>query len=1170
MASGVDQAHRLLQAHRSLQSHTDSFGRVRSPFSNRNSVFTYQEVNAVLAAVIETDGPADVVKALLAFGADINFSRQRKSGTWSKFTLRQQHGQRSNILFRVTVRCSADIVRLLAAHADQENLDSVLHHAIIRGDVDVLQALLDHGANPVHLHDDFQDAIFRNQDGIVNALLSGHRLPCLACRSAGLRLAVKNQSLQITTLLLTRWADVNHNDAIALVNAVEISRVDLVAALLSGPVRPSPRSLDSALGKAYDMMEEKDTLIGREMIDMCLSLGASGPRTTWLTTDGVVDAVRQNRIHLLDTILHHRSPPDEHEALALLVAIREEKLDALCKLLEVGPSSPNLTAAITQAMELRDAQLRYTVVGLLIKAGARGTCTAEALITSVHHVVKTAEAGKEAQISKFVFSLLLYEGGPMEPSAGSLGAALPWAMGVAGGEEKRDLIRTLLRDQICERAVGRVLVEAFKNGPSSLDLIEVLLTRASVNYHNGEVFIYAIRNFDPDAFSLLLDQGISYKALFTAVMEALRAPKATRAIIFGRLMGRLGLDHLNVSLKHAVLDGDTDMQLVEQLLVAGADATHQDGVCIKHAASSFRLDLVRLLSHSSGKNKEVFSQALSAIVSRDRRWISFDHVDLIRHLLRHGASGQAVHRAMVEVVDHVACVPLLKELGNALLNLFFAAQGDVNYENGKAVGTAAGRGDPPLVAYLLRHGASSATAALALSAAIMAHHDEDLLLKIVGVFKKHPMSRKDINQLLPGTLNPILLGLKAYPDSVALVDGLVASGCSLQSTVLFQIYSNEAAPDGPSERPNQEAEPLSILICSLMKEYSATSPAVLRALIHHGANVSYMTPKTRTTALMLAAMSGRRETAQLLLKCGAPVSSRDTFGRTALFFAARAGDADMVALLLKSKPSTNDGSLHEASRRFHTRSMKLLIQAGHDPNHRSSMHEGRTALGELALNGVVSADTTAAEEALDILVHAGASPLLKMQGKTTIFLALDNQENEAMTRVLLDKVLSTTLHSQENTFQQGVYHYSPTTYVTKGVLLGPQMETLAQMLWNYGAEDTFYADLGETQPADAIGLPSDIVEYEKARQIVDEMASCTQDAQSEGQGRAPLRARAMSHDEVLYEDDFMAAGEQMLDVYRSRARTAPPKMAVLRSHTGVVIGQVDLDELRRWRQRETV
>jgi len=355
-----------------------------------------------------------------------------------------------------------------------------------------------------------------------------------------------------------------------------------------------------------------------------------------------------------------------------------------------------------------------------------------------------------------------------------------------------------------------------------------------VNYNNGEVFIYAVRNFQPDAFSVLLGQGISYKALFTAVLEALRAPKTARAVIFGRLMGRLGTDHLNTSLKHAVLDADTDLLLIKQLLVAGAEATHQEGVCIKHAASTFNFDLLRLLAQSSGKDSEIFSQALSGVTGRDRKWISSEYVDIIRLLLRHGASGAAVHKALVEVVDHVAALPSLKEIGNTLLNLFFAAKADVNYENGKAAGIAAGRGDPPLVAYLLRHGATSATAALALSAAIMAHHDEQLLLRIVGAFKKHRISHEDVQQLLPGTLNPILVCIKSYPNSVALIDSLVGIGCSPRSTVLFQVCSDDAVVDENGQRVSEQPEPLSVLICSLMKEYNAVNPAVLRALVHHG------------------------------------------------------------------------------------------------------------------------------------------------------------------------------------------------------------------------------------------------------------------------------------------------------------------------------------------------
>jgi hypothetical protein len=161
--------------------------------------------------------------------------------------------------------------------------------------------------------------------------------------------------------------------------------------------------------------------------------------------------------------------------------------------------------------------------------------------------------------------------------------------------------------------------------------------------------------------------------------------------------------------------------------------------------------------------------------------------------------------------------------------------------------------------------------------------------------------------------------------------------------------------------------------------------------------------------------------------------------------------------------------------------MKLLLEAGHDPNYRSSKHGGRTALGEMALKAVVPQDAAMAEEAIDLLSAVDASPLLKVHGKTVIFLALDNRNNETITRLLLDRMLYKTLNSHENTYQQGIYHYSPTMYVSKGVLLGPHPESLLQLLQAHGAEDRFYATMEETQPSDAVGLPEEIREFERER-----------------------------------------------------------------------------------------
>ncbi|KAK1752926.1 Inversin, partial [Echria macrotheca] len=1095
MESDIEHARCLLQAQRSLPD--GKAARVHLPFSARDDKsFSYQEVNAVLANVLDSDGPLNLVRALLSFGADINFSKRRSHGALSKLNLRQGRTHRSDLLLRATVRCRAETVRLLASHADQENLDSVLHTAIVRGDLDVLQALLDYGANPVGLHEDFQNVIFDDRVDLVRALLSGHRLPCLSCRSAGLRLAVKNQSLEIAALLLERWADVNHDNAAALVKAVEISRPDIVATLLSGPVRPSPRTLDIGLSKALAM--EKDTPAGRDVIEMCLSLGASGPGTNRLLTEGVVDAVKRGQILLLDTVLRLRRLPEESEALAIQQAIRSEQLEALRKILDFGPSRAALTAGVLQAMEVYSSKLRYEIIIHLLRAGATRECNAEALIRAVHLVTTPGDKmRRDQELDRRLFSLLLDEGKAdvdyrqgeavqlavqavradlveeivmKRPSPDSLGAALPWAMSVSDGEAKRTLVGMLLVNPVCEVAAGRALVDAFRDGTDNLDFVEMLLTRASVNYNNGEVFIYAVRKFDPKAFALLLDQDASYKALFTAVMEALRAPIEPRLAIFKQLLRRLSPDHLNTSLKHVVLQSSKDLALVEMLLEAGAEARHQDGVCIKYAACNLDLDLIRLLTQHSGIHEPIFTQAFSGVIGRGRQWIAFEHIEIVQLLIHHGASGNVIDKAVIEVVDHVASKNALTNLGNTLLNILFTAGATVNSEEGKAVCLAAEKGDPFLFVHLLKHDATAATASLALSAGIVAKHDEKLLLQLIKIFSSRQVSKTDIAEFLPGTHNPILLCLKSYPESVALVEALIKAGCDLHGTIPFHIYADNGTSDG-----SQEPEAISILMSTFLQDYRI-SPAVFRALIRLGADISYTTPKTQTTALMLAAMAGRRSITRILLESGAKSSSRDVYGRSALYFASRSGDANLVALLLKTRPSPNDGALHEASRRFHTQVMRLLLKAGHDPNYRSPRHGGRTALGELALNAVVPADTTAMEEALDILTTAGASPLLKVDGKTTVFLALDNQQNEHMTQVLLQKVLRSTIHSHENTYQQGIYHYSPTAYVAKGILLGPHSDALIQMLRVNGVEDRFYASPGEQQPPDAVGLPDEIRE----------------------------------------------------------------------------------------------
>ena len=641
------QARRLLYARRSLLSDEQTFSCLCSSFSP-NRAFSYQEINHVLGELIDNDGPLGVIRSLLSLGADVNFERRpaTTTGFWSKVIIQQpQHGLRSNLLLRATIRCRPETVRAIAALADQENLEPAFCQAIMRKDLPVLHALLHH----------------------------------------------------------------------------------------AGQARPSPHSLDAALGKAYETMCEKDTRIGQEIIEKCLAEGSSGPETNRLLTDGIAKVVHCRNGPLLDTIMRLAGPPRDCISLALVEAVRSRQITVLLRLLSFPQTTTSLTAAVSEAIKIDDSPLRYEIIRLLVGHGAKELCTAEALVAMIREMVadEKPESAEKDTIAR-LFRFLLDEGMAdvdykdaealqlavkavrfdvvreivsRQPSSNSLGSALPWAMAIPDRRTQRDMIQLLFRHQINEEAAGRALVEAVKGYNGNKNLIRLLLTRASVNFNNGEAFIYVIRQHKVDILGLFLDQGANYKSLFTALREALNGSTSQRRVIFGVLLRHLHTDHLNEALKRLILEEGTDLCLVDAFLQAGAEAIYDNGVCVKNAAYHLDRNTLRMLSEHSGRHGAVFGQALDVAIGRGRQWISFEHVEVIQLLLRCGASDQVdvVSRAMTEVVDHLAGKGEDSDLADALLDILFSAGADLNYEGGKAVEIATGRGDMLLLARLLRH-----------------------------------------------------------------------------------------------------------------------------------------------------------------------------------------------------------------------------------------------------------------------------------------------------------------------------------------------------------------------------------------------------------------------------------------------------------------------------------
>jgi hypothetical protein len=228
-----------------------------------------------------------------------------------------------------------------------------------------------------------------------------------------------------------------------------------------------------------------------------------------------------------------------------------------------------------------------------------------------------------------------------------------------------------------------------------------------------------------------------------------------------------------------------------------------------------------------------------------------------------------------------------------------------------------------------------------------------------------------------------------------------------------------------------------------------------------------------------------------LLKHKAKAVAKDQFDRSALFYAARAGDLDSVDALLKVKSPLNDGSIQEAAKELHSEVVAALIKGKHHPDFPSSkeQHEGRTALQELCLMCDGSKGSTKIEETIRALVDGKAKPLEKSRNKNALFLALDNANPVPVTKALLDCAMWKHMTSEENVYietdpETGTkYYFSPTVYVSRGFSQGPesQNEQLLKLLVDKRGIDRFYAEEGAEQPPDACGMPQAIMDAEKKR-----------------------------------------------------------------------------------------
>ncbi|HEY6898047.1 MAG TPA: ankyrin repeat domain-containing protein [Rhodocyclaceae bacterium] len=137
----------------------------------------------------------------------------------------------------------------------------------------------------------------------------------------------------------------------------------------------------------------------------------------------------------------------------------------------------------------------------------------------------------------------------------------------------------------------------------------------------------------------------------------------------------------------------------------------------------------------------------------------------------------------------------------------------------------------------------------------------------------------------------------------------------------------------------------------LMKSAEMGDTDAVMELIGKGMDVN-STDRDGNTLLIIAARAGNGRLLEFLLGHRANTQKKNTFGDSALMFAAYRGDLPMVKQLLTAGADINQpgwNALHYAAYQGRDEVAKLLLAQGADPNRRAQ--NGQTALMLAAANG---------------------------------------------------------------------------------------------------------------------------------------------------------------------------------------------------------------------------
>ncbi|KAL2135711.1 hypothetical protein VTI74DRAFT_7228 [Chaetomium olivicolor] len=956
------------------------------------------------------------------------------------------------------------------------------------------------------------------------------------------------RSLSVLSTLLASGADPNAHKAATLCLAVKAADAPVVDLLFTGNpnAAPSPASLAAALPQSLNIADPMDRLAFTKRL-----IEAGAPREE--ANRALVYAVGVHAADLpLIGLLVENAETQGGEAV--MAAVRGNNEQVVRVVLERGGRVRQevLEEVFLEAMNGKERGKRVGICKALLKKGVKEAVLSEALLSaaregdlelgrvlvefgaSVEHQEGQAVVEASGAGAPEVVRMLL--GGKGEVEIGTLLKGFGAAAQVADLERRVDVMRLLLEKGVKGETVDAQLVIAAKFGENGEQLVRLLVEfGANVDYNAGEAIWNATRSAVMGSLKLMLGvERVSDRQKRPSKVTLLRALKASRKL--GRdpryqvieWLFQAGLppcEEVNIALNRAVKD-EPDPRLVQLLLKHGASPLANGCETLTDAAQLLLADILRLLLDLGIPRQDVswaFQQAFTPETAST--WLSEKGLYVAKMLLDKGAEGESLALALSTAIDAYGTED--DTIARKFATILLKSEVDINYENGLALQKAAQKADSELIHQVLERKPNSLAVSMAFPYIFEGDLSEGDTLRLIDLFVEYHdgEERLDVMFAHPESEPVMFRAIAKFPRSVKIVQMLLDAGYYHDQMTTMRVMGDI-----------EEDEQVSLLFWALFQPQKKVSSAVIELLIDRRAKVNFETRLSKTTPLMLAIQNRRPDLVKALILAGAEVDVIDATGNTPMTMATHIGGdlgTSMMSSILAADPSINDGSLHNAARDLNLQAMQVLVEYGHDVDFPSTLHDGRTALGELCLNAAHAGPLTAAQEkqmekAMTFLLNKDTDLTIQSDGKSVLLLALNSADPVPTTRALLKVGLWKHINKPYNHYTDGTYTYSPTQYVARVLqdlddAIRPQLLTLLRA---NRAIDVYYANEGP-QPEGAVNLPPDLLRAERERRAREERIA----KETEEHALALARTKEIAS---IQNQIFLARAE--LEDARSRSR----------------------------------